>query len=221
MTILEAINERHSVRQYKNIPLETQAAEKLEAFIADVNRESGLHIQLVKDEPRAFDSGLGHYGNFKGVSNYLALVGKREKFLAEKAGYYGEKVVLEAQRLGINSCWVALTFKKIPGAFKVDTGEKFVMVISLGYGETQGHERKTKTEDQVTVHSENAPAWFREGVKAALKAPTAMNQQKFTLAYENGKVKATAGLGPHAKTDLGIVKYHFEIGAGKDNTIWE
>ena len=45
-----------------------------------------------------------------------------------------------------------------------------------------------------------------------------MNQQKFRLTYADGKVAAKAGMGFY--TDLGIVKYHFEVGAGKDNFKW-
>ncbi|MEI3552822.1 MAG: nitroreductase family protein [Acutalibacteraceae bacterium] len=41
------------------------------------NQESGLHIQLVTNEPKAFDSFMAHYGKFKGVTNYLALIGKK------------------------------------------------------------------------------------------------------------------------------------------------
>jgi hypothetical protein len=48
-----------------------------------------------------------------------------------------------------------------------------------------------------------------------------MHQQKFrfTLVGENG-VMANVGTGFYVKTDLGIAKYHFEVGAGKDNFEW-
>lgn len=66
----------------------------------------------------------------------------------------------------------------------------------------------------------NTPAWFQAGVDAALLAPTAMNQQKFYLSYENGNVHARAGLGFYSKIDLGIIKYQFEAAAGKENFHW-
>ena len=65
-----------------------------------------------------------------------------------------------------------------------------------------------------------APDWFLRGVDAALLAPTAMNQQKFMFRLENGRVSARAGLGFYSKVDLGIAKYHFELGAGKANFQW-
>lgn len=94
---------------------------------------------------------------------------------------------------------------------------KFTVVISLGYGKTQGTEHKSKSVDAVSNLGSDSPDWFQTDVEAALLAPTAMNQQKFMLALENGRISAKAGSGFYTKIDLGIVKYHFEIGAGKEN----
>ena len=221
MTLEEAVDVRHSVRQYVDKPIDEEKRQKLSAFVDDINQESGLHIQLVYDERKAFAGGLASYGKFKGVSNYIALVGKKSKDLEEKIGYYGEKIVLYAKTLGLNTCWVALTFKNIKSAYQVKKGEKFLMVISLGYGVHNGFARKSKKGEEVSKEYETAPKWFRNGVDFALKAPTAINQQKFaiTLSEEN-KVKIKAIFGPYSKVDLGIVKLHFELGAGKENFTW-
>lgn len=220
MTILDAIQARHSVRSYLAKPLEAGVKNALLTEIRAVNQESGLHIQLVTDEPKAFSSMMARYGRFSGVTNYIALAGGKSPDLNERCGYYGERLVLLAQQLGLNTCWVAMTYKKVPGAFRLDPGEKLVLVIALGYGATQGVPHKSKPAKDVADVS-GAPEWFRAGVDAALLAPTAMNQQKFTLTLENGKVRARAGTGVYAKIDLGIVKYHFEAGAGKESFQWE
>ena len=55
MTILEAIAARHSVRNYQDKPIPAETADALRAEIDACNRESGLHIQLVTGEPKAFD----------------------------------------------------------------------------------------------------------------------------------------------------------------------
>lgn len=83
-----------------------------EAGLVKMRREGGLHIQLVLEEPRAFNSAMAHYGKFSGVRNYVALVGKKGPELQERCGYYGEKIVLCAQQRGLNICWVAMTYKK-------------------------------------------------------------------------------------------------------------
>lgn len=213
MEIKEAMLQRHSVRQYEKKRIEDGVLGELRAEIEACNEEGGLHIQLVTDEPKAFDSFMAHYGKFSGVSNYVALIGKKSDKLEELCGYYGERIALKAQTLGLNTCWVAMTYKKIPGAFCVDTGEKLTVVLALGYGKTQGVAHKSKSLAQVSNASADTPEWFKAGVEAALLAPTAMNQQKFTFTYADGKVALKAGKGFYTKVDLGIVKYHFELGA--------
>ena len=225
MDLFQAMQERHSVRSYTDQPIEGEVKEKLEHFIGECNRESGLHMQLVLDEPRAFSGRMAHYGNFHNVKNYIAVVGKKGSGLEEKSGYYGEKAVLYAQTLGLNTCWVALTYSKIREAFTVGDGEKLSLVIAIGYGETQGtpHKSKPKT-DVMKIQGEGsgkAPDWFVRGIDAALLAPTAMNQQKFVFTLEGqNEVRTKAGMGFYSGIDLGIAKYHFELGAGKENFSW-
>ncbi|MGM9619276.1 MAG: nitroreductase family protein [Oscillospiraceae bacterium] len=220
MDLMEAMRARHSVRQYKERPLEPEAAAALRAEIAVCNRESGLHIQLVADEPKAFDGFMAHYGKFSGVTNYIALIGPKGPALQEKCGYYGERLALKAQQLGLNSCWVAMSYSKIKTAFEVRPGEKLCVVIALGYGATQGAAHKSKPFDAVAKVDGEMPEWFKAGVEAALLAPTAMNQQKFLLSLQGDRVSAKAGAGFYARVDLGIVKYHFELGAGKERFQW-
>lgn len=220
MTILEAIEQRHSVRAYQDRPLDGHVAGKLKELIDECNRDGDLHMQLVQNEPQAFDCLMAHYGSFSGISSYIAMIGKKRDDLSEKIGYYGEKIVLYAQMLGLNSCWVASTYKKVKSAFVIDDGEKLCVVIALGYGKTQGKQHKSKTVEKVS-NAQHAPDWFVRGVKAALLAPTALNQQKFAFTYEgDGKVSARANAGAYTKLDLGIAKCHFELGAGKENFEW-
>lgn len=221
MDMKQAMNMRHSVRQYINRPLEENTIQTLRDEIERCNQESGLNIQLVTNEPKAFNSFMAHYGKFSGVTNYIALIGKKEAKLDEKCGYYGERLVLLAQQLGLNSCWVAMTYKKIPSVFKMNKGEKIVIVIAIGYGMTQGIEHKSKGISDVAVVDGEMPEWFRRGIEAALLAPTAMNQQKFKFILEGNNVLAHAGRGFYSKIDLGIVKFHFEIGARKENFKWK
>ena len=221
MELLEAMQRRHSVRQYTDRPIDDAALSALRSEIEACNREGGLHIQLVTEEPKAFDSFMAHYGKFSGVRNYIALIGPRGAKLDELCGYYGERLVLLAQQLGLNTCWVAMTYKKIPGAFQVASGEKLTVVIALGYGVTQGVAHTSRDPAAVSEPDSDAPDWFRSGVEAALLAPTAMNQQKFLLRREGDTVCAKALSGFYTKIDLGIVKYHFELAAGRENFRWQ
>lgn len=217
MDVLELMKKRHSVRSYLDKPIEEQVRGSLQTVVDQCNEEGGLHIQLVFDEEKAFDSFMAHYGKFSGVKNYVALIAKGGK--DEQIGFYGEKVALFAQSLGLNTCWVAMTYKKIKTAFTIGKGEKLYCVLALGYGATQGVAHKIKTFQQVSSSS-NAPEWFVRGVEAALLAPTAMNQQKFNFSVMGDAVTAKTSWGFYSKIDLGIAKYHFELAAGKDNFHW-
>ena len=212
MTLNEAILTRHSVREYTDAPLTAEQVETLNNDIIRCNREGNLHLQLVTNEPNCFQAEKPHYGKFRGVRNYIALIGPRGKNLDERLGYYGEQVVLLAQTLGLNTCWVGLTYKKTPDALRMEKGEVLRGVIALGMGVTQGVQHKSKSFEAVT-EGKDLPDWFCKGVEAALLAPTAINQQKFRFKWDGG-VSIKAGIGFFAHMDLGIVASHFEIASG-------
>lgn len=251
MTIHEAIEARHSVRAYKEQPLADDIVKMLEEKIVQLNEEGQLHMQLVRNEPKAFQGALAKYGKFRGVSNYVVVAGQKTNDLDERVGYYGEQLVLFAQTLGLNTCWVGLSYTKVPGTFVLDEGEKIACYIAIGYGETQGVGHKIKTVEQVSnardiaMSGPTPPATsspgkvqtsldlatfarqFTKGVEAALLAPTAVNQQKFSFEYvgiKDGRhqVRAKKGFSliGYTQMDLGIAKYHFEVGAGKENFDW-
>lgn len=221
MNLLDAIQTRHSVRSYTNKKIEGTVKDELSSFLQECNQDSGLHMQLILDEPKAFSSFMAHFGKFSGVRNYIAMVGKKDNSAEEICGYYGEKVVLKAQQLGLNTCWTAMTYSKIKNAYKLENDEKIYMVIAVGYGKHQGNPHKSKSPQDVSNLSDSSPDWFRNGVNAALLAPTAMNQQKFYFTFHDDQtVSAKSGIGFYSKTDLGIAKYHFEIGAGTENFQW-
>lgn len=215
MEIIELMKERHSVRQYTDKKIEKEKREVLNTLIAQINQKAGLHIQIIYDEPKCFNSMMAHYGKFDGVNNYIALVREKSKS-DESLGYYGEQIVLKAQELGLNTCWVAMTHGKSKA--QIDKGEKMVCLISLGYGKTAGVAHKSKKLSEVCNYKKDMPEWFLSGMEAALLAPTAMNRQKFYFELlPDNSIKITCGKGLYTKLDLGIVKYHFEVVSGKVN----
>ena len=227
MTLQEAIQARHSVRAYTGRPLTDEDAQALQVKIEELNRMGQLHIQLIRNEPKAFLGPFARYGKFRNVTDYLVMAGVKADDLDERIGYYGEQLVLFAQTIGLNTCWVGLSYTKIPDTYVLNEGEVIQAYISIGYGATQGVSHKIKRIDQVSNVSDSTPEWFRRGVEAALLAPTAINQQKFSFEYVGNtdglpQVRAKKGfsLVGYTHMDLGIAKYHFEIGAGKDNFNW-
>lgn len=222
MTLLEAMEARHSVRRFLDTPLPADTIAALEQEIARCNREGRLHIQLITDAPDIFDSRLAHYGKFDNVQHVIALVGEKGADLDERIGYYGEHLALLAQTLGLNTCWVALTFSKSASKNRctIAKNEKLVCVLALGYGATDGTPHKSKPLAAICEDSNEMPDWYQRGLHYALLAPTAMNQQKFHFSRQGDRVSVKAGVGFYSKVDLGIVKYHFALGAGRENFRW-
>ena len=219
MDIMELMRSRHSVRQYLDRPIPSEIRAQLDACAELLNREGGLHMQIIYDEPECFSSRMAHYGRFENACNYIAMVGSKRADLDERCGFYGEKLVLKAQELGLNTCWVALTHGRSRAV--VGEGEREVIIISLGYGRTQGSVRRSKSASEVGNVADDSPDWYRRGIEAALLAPTAVNQQKFRFERHGDRVSARAGLiGTCLKIDLGIVKCHFELAAGRENFTW-
>lgn len=213
MDILKIMEQRHSVRQYKDVRIEQEKRDVLDELAKELSERSGLNIKVIYDEPNGFDSKMAHYGNFKNVKNYIVLSGR--KGLDEAAGYYGEELVLKAQEIGLNTCWVYLTFNKKAVKKSAAEGENLYCVISLGYGENQGVAHKDKPMEKLLDVEGEPPRNFYDGVAAAMLAPTATNQQKFKIRYKNGITEIVKnGIGFCMDIDLGIVKYHFEKASG-------
>ena len=214
MDIFETIKQRHSVRQYVSKKIEQEKRKLLLDEIKKINEENNLHLQIFFDEPKCFNSIMARMGKFSGVHNYIALVGKASSGLEEKCGYYGEKLVLLAQSLGLNTCWVAMTHGK--SLATINSEERQVCIIALGYGKNQGVAHKSKSIGEVTECKGTVPDWFEMGMEAVLLAPTAMNQQKFKFTLHDENISAVSTGGICSDVNLGIVKYHFEAVTGRN-----
>lgn len=217
MDILEIMRQRHSVRKYKDAPIPDTVRTELEDKVRSLNAKSGLDMQIFFDEPDCFKTNKTGYGRFFNVRNYLAIVGDRQPGLDETAGYYGERFVIFAQSLGLNTCWVGLSHSKTKAMIR--PGQKLVIVIAFGYGAEEGVPHKgKKPEDLLEIPEElknRQPEWLKRGMEAASLAPTAINQQKFRICFNGKELSARVkGFGFYAKVDLGIVKSDFEQASG-------
>lgn len=223
MDFKTAIDMRHAVRKFTTEPLHEDVVQTINKRIEEINGQSGLQITLVTNEPKAFKSFLSKIGGFQNVTNYLVLAAPKGNDYKELVGYYGEELVLLAMTMGVHSCWVANSYKlKNKSDFIPWKGGSIPVVIALGYGQDNGALHRSKPFTTLSkTPKEAAPSWYVTGVRAAMAAPTAMNQQKFQLELlENNRVSLTSKGKGIALVDKGIVKFHFEVGAGLRNFQW-
>lgn len=221
MTIKEAIKERHMVRKYtdKAIPAELMA--QLNARIAENNKKYGVNIALVTGNADGI-AGIAKLLLARGVKNYMILAGDDAPALDEKLGYCGADMILYAQTLGLNTWWVGGMYNGKGAKKNLDNAAVRVNgVIAIGYGQTQGVPHKSKSVEEISQYNGTAPQWFIDGVDALLHAPTALNKQAYMVKGDGKAVSITCNSGRFAEIDLGIGKYHFEVGAGKENFDWK
>lgn len=214
MTEFEAIYKRHSVRNYQNKKIEAEKLAQLKEMIALCNREGNLNLQFIEEAGGSFNRLLTRVMGLGSAPSLIACVGANDGSLDERIGYYGQKIVLFAQTLGLNTCWAGTFNEKNVNAVRT-SGDKMPIVIAIGYGVDDGRVRKSKTADDVVEGGiEGKPEWFKHGVEAALLAPTAVNQQKFKIALKaDGTAEVSDMGGILSKIDLGIVRYNFEVGS--------
>ena len=228
MITVETIRRRHSVREYDGRPLAQAELDALGAVVGECARESGLDIQLVGDNPEAFNV-IARFGLIRGCLTHIAFVvddakaGDTTKAAVDEViGYWGQKIVLAAQDMGLNTCWCALCSRKKSRAV-VAPGKKVRLVIAVGHGKTQGFSRKTKSVEALSsVECAKAPAWFAVAMEAAQLAPTAMNNQNFkiTLLCDGKTVRIEAPQSGLNVIDEGIVRRNFEIAANEAGADW-
>lgn len=226
MTDFDAIELRQSRRAYLDTPIAANCIRELKATIDEYNQLSGLSIQFIEDGCKAFQGINISYGMFHGVQSFIAIVAKiSDQNAKEKAGYYGELLILKATKLGLGTCWVGATFNRKRCPCKVSTDETLLIIITIGnVAERKGLKenaiyklvhRHTKSLEELYSSDAPVPDWFLKGMKAVQKAPSAMNQQPVHFSYKSGVVTAEIkNTDNHMPIDLGIAKAHFEIGAG-------
>ncbi len=213
------MKQRHMVRKYTDKPIPSNLVEKLNARIAENNQTYNLNLSLVTGNA----DGLGTFAKMlgKGVKNYIILAGPDAVDLDERLGYCGADMILYAQTLGLNTWWVGGMYNAKGAQKNMDVSPARINgVLAIGYGQTQGVPHKSKTPAQISSYNGAAPQWFMDGVDALLLAPTALNKQAFMVKGDGRKVSITCDSGHFAGIDLGIGKYHFEVGAGKENFEW-
>ena len=214
MTIKEAVKLRRSIRRYKPDPLPDDLRVKLASLASQCSTDD-ISIRLICDDKACFDTFLAHYGKFENAYNYFVLMGRKGADIDEKAGYLGQKLVLETVMSGLSTCWVGGTYSKGKCKVQPDKDERIICVITVGYPNCEGTKHRTKPMDKIcSVKEADMPVWFRNGVIGALLAPTAMNQQNFHIDLDGDEAVITAGAGVFTKVDLGIVKYNFEVTSG-------
>ena len=126
MNETDAIKQRHSVRQYKPDRIEDDKVALIKAKIHELNAEGNLHLQFIEDADKTYNKLFNKVAGLGSAPSVIACVGKDTPGLDQRVGYYGEKLVLYAQTLGLNTCWTG-TFNRKNITADISEGERLVI----------------------------------------------------------------------------------------------
>lgn len=222
MTLLDAVSIRFTQRDFLPQPLSPAQQNQLAKAVGQCNRRSGLHIQLICGLSAPVSDPSGGQGWPRGARCCLAFAGPAgDADLEEKCGYWGEELVLTAAAMGLGSCWMGgdkASLLPCPAP-----GEELVCAAAVGpLCGTPPARRTRRPLQELAAAPDQAPPWFAAGISAVQLAPSSMNRQGYRfLLRPDGSVQARlAGGGSFALVDLGIAKYHFELGAHGGTWTW-
>lgn len=230
----EAIDIRHSTRNYNRSSIEPKLLAALEEVCASFRPSKHVRAVLVRDSgENVFRGIIGNYGKVKGNPAYIAFIGKlHAPDVQEMIGYLGEAIILEATALGLATCWIGGFFrKKAVVDVQLQADEQVFAITPVGYplekltfderlmrGFKTERKRKPLTELVSGLPQSKWPGWVAAGLSAARLAPSAVNRQPWRFQVETDQViLSTDGkrgnFGLSRRLDCGIAMLHFELGA--------
>ena len=235
----EAIDRRISRRRYTGEPIPADIARQLGEFCAEFRPSASARVVFVGHTPDGLFTGLvGSYGSVVGATSAALFVGRQGS--ETDVGYVGEAFILEATRLGLDTCWLAGAFsrKRAASLCELSPGERVPAIAAVGIAEEKqsfserstrsfvGASKRLPLEAIAPGASPGAwPGWAIAAVQAARKAPSGGNKQPWRFRLEDGALVLSCADHPYptAKLDLGIAMLHAELGAehaGVEGT-WE
>jgi nitroreductase len=179
MSVKEIIAQRRSIRRYLDKPVEREKI--LECLEAARLAPSADNVQpwrfLVIDDPELKErfakevfSGIYSVSKFAAKAPVLIMILARLDIIANRIGkqiqnvrFYlidtgiaGEHIVLQAEELGLGTCWIGwFNSRKARKVLNIPRKYKIVSLISMGYCEKKpGREKKRKSLEDI--------AWFNK-----------------------------------------------------------
>jgi nitroreductase len=241
------IETRKSRRRYDNQPLTTEQIERLKYVCNNFRPFSSARVRLVNQSADKILKGvIGSYGKIKGAPAFFVFIGdKRDPLVQEQLGYTGEGIILEAEALQLNTCWVGgfFSLKAVRTLIDINEKEAVIAVAPIGvaperysfeerlltaFGLT--HKRKPLSELTIGLNERGWPDWIKAALYAARLAPSAVNRQPWrfhvkpdsiTISTDGGETKRDWVMSK--RFDCGIAMLHIEVAALAHNVkgFWE
>ena len=232
--LYEATRERISRRKFTQQPVDAVRLARLAELARALEADAPCLRIVIRDQgaDRIFEGRTG-YGLITGAVSYAAFIARDpSEETALMIGTCGERLILEATRMGLGTCWVAGTFRRpeAESQLALAPGETLLCVTPLGEAEqalslkeraiktAMGSRRRKPLEVLCPGMNQQALApWQQEALACARNAPSAVNLQPWRFDSPDGdriRIRLAEGKAqPIAYVDLGICMLHFTLGA--------
>ncbi len=236
MNYKNLISNKRSVREFKNEEIE---AVKFDLIREYINSSKKLLPQIQvdfkvynKDEAyQKLDKVAGYNGYMIEAPNYIVILSDVCDGYIENSGYIGEKLILKARDLGIDSCWVTFEDSSIiKERLKIESDKEVTAIIALGYGEVVKSKSSSSDSDRLGVDKivyidewgKNATIEILEqrglldAFSFARMAPSTLNRQPWRFIIDGGKLMLAVRKDEFAseyegKIDVGIAMLYFSL----------
>jgi nitroreductase len=240
LSLQEAIRVRHSTRRYADQTVSEEIRRQLfdRAAEAEHLHTPGVRLELVNGREQVasiLSRYAGIYGLVQGAPHLiLGILSEDSDGARLDLGYVLEQVVLEATRLGADTCWMTGSYEpdEAAQAVEVASGESVAAAIALGYAREDrlarlhdtvvrrmagAHQRKPLEELVFDGrwgepwHTQEADEAMVKMLEAARLAPSAINRQPWRFVLRPGEIHGTVRAVDTGPIDAGITMSHITL----------
>jgi nitroreductase len=194
-TMIEAINSRKSVRNYKDKSVSVDHLLKIKTIIDQAKplfHNIPMEVLLIEDSEKikaTFKGLVDKYTKVK-APHYLAFTSETMDGYLENIGFIGEEIVLRMTALGIGTCWVGSAIKQdiFKAIVKVQDKQNYIILVAFGYPIEEIKPVKTRNRlAKSKLVSGSYDDQYETIVQSFIDSPSAVNSQPWKLCITNNK----------------------------------
>lgn len=207
MNYKKLILDGRSVRDFKEKAIEAECFNEIESYI----KKSKRLLPEVNIELKIFDSRetyeklknvAGYNGHMIKAPSYAVILSDVKQGYIENSGYIGERLILKARDLDIDSCWVTFNDSEIiKEKLDISSNKEVTAIIALGYGIDKTIKNKSGSErlgvekivymDKWGINTsidELEERGLLDAFSYARMAPSTLNRQPWRFIIDGGKI---------------------------------
>lgn len=207
MNYKKLILDGKSVRDFKEKAIEAECFNEIESYI----KKSKKLLPEVNIELKIFDSRetyeklknvAGYNGHMIKAPSYAVILSDVKQGYIENSGYIGERLILKARDLEIDSCWVTFNDSDIiKEKLDISSNKEVTAIIALGHGIDKNIKNKSGSErlgvekivymDKWGINTsidELEERGLLDAFSYARMAPSTLNRQPWRFIIDGGKI---------------------------------